>query len=197
MSNKERWFCTVEFTFDVDTEPSKPRHDGDAPIDFSNRAFLEGLRPRLDKAFPGNDGINWMLASRVLQASPHYERSNPMTETKHTKLPWIKSIQDPADNYAIILNAEIPQGRRAGLLKEIAQVNLTLGHAGAEGEANLNLILRAVNCHEDLVGVAEAAVACFENLRNIYSWDGREVGHIEDAINVMTALRIAIQKATP
>ena len=63
MSEKqvERWFCTVEFTFNVDTEPSKARHDGDAPIDFADRAFHEGLHSRLCEAFPGNDGINWSL----------------------------------------------------------------------------------------------------------------------------------------
>lgn len=60
---KERWFCKVEFTFDVHTEPSKERHEGDAPVDFARRAFEEGLRPRLVVAFPGNDGINWTALS--------------------------------------------------------------------------------------------------------------------------------------
>jgi len=58
---KERWFCKVEFTFDVLTEPSKPRFEDDSEEDFAVRAFVEGLRPRLDNAFPGNDGINWHL----------------------------------------------------------------------------------------------------------------------------------------
>ncbi|GAG16009.1 unnamed protein product [marine sediment metagenome] len=61
--SEERWFCTIEFEFVVDTEPSKPRHESDAEIDFATRAFYEGLRPRLDKAFPGNDGISWIRLS--------------------------------------------------------------------------------------------------------------------------------------
>lgn len=57
----ERWFCEVEFTFDVDTEPSQKRYASDALVDFAQRAFREGLKPRLDKAFSGNDGLNWYL----------------------------------------------------------------------------------------------------------------------------------------
>lgn len=57
----ERWFALVEFTFDVDTKPSKRRYKGDEDKDFADRAFYEGLRPRLNKAFPGNDGINWTV----------------------------------------------------------------------------------------------------------------------------------------
>lgn len=62
---QERWCCVVEFEFNVETEPSKPRHAGDAECDFAARAFHEGLRPRLSKAFPGNDGINWMVVDRA------------------------------------------------------------------------------------------------------------------------------------
>ena len=66
MMSTERWFVLVEFTFDVDTEPSKQRHEGDEQIDYANRAFWEGLKPRLDKAFPGDDGINWTgIAQKV------------------------------------------------------------------------------------------------------------------------------------
>lgn len=59
----ERWFCKIEFTFNVDTEPSKERYEGDAPIDFARRAFEEGLRPRLSNAFSGDDGISWYLST--------------------------------------------------------------------------------------------------------------------------------------
>lgn len=57
----EHWFCKIEFTFNVDTEPSKERYEGDAPVDYARRAFEEGLRVRLSAAFPGSDGINWSL----------------------------------------------------------------------------------------------------------------------------------------
>lgn len=57
----ERWYCTIEFEFNVNTKPSQIRHEGDAEIDFARRAFEEGLRPRLVEAFPGSGGINWML----------------------------------------------------------------------------------------------------------------------------------------
>ena len=67
----ERWFTVVEFTFDVDTEPSKQRHKGDTEIDFANRAFWEGLRPRLDKAFPGDDSINWMVLTQKVGNENH------------------------------------------------------------------------------------------------------------------------------
>jgi len=59
----ERWFCQIEFTFNVHTEPSKPRYKGDTPVDFAFRAFYEGLRERLCESFPGNDGINWFLTT--------------------------------------------------------------------------------------------------------------------------------------
>jgi len=62
-TKRERWFCRVEFTFDVTTEPSKERYRGDAPVDFAQRAFEEGLRHRLDVAFPGDDGVGWFLLS--------------------------------------------------------------------------------------------------------------------------------------
>ena len=58
---KERWFCRIEFSFDVFTEPSQKRYEGDAPIDFARRAFQEGLHQRLNEAFLGNNGINWYL----------------------------------------------------------------------------------------------------------------------------------------
>ena len=56
---KERWTAKIEFNFDVETEPSKPRHDGDAQVDFATRAIEEGFLPRLRKAFPGTDGVSW------------------------------------------------------------------------------------------------------------------------------------------
>ena len=68
---KECWFALVEFTFDVDTEPSKPRHEGDAQVDYAHRAFYEGLRPRLSKAFPGNDGINWTAIAQQVGNQKH------------------------------------------------------------------------------------------------------------------------------
>jgi len=60
-AEQERWFCTIEFEFNVDTKPSQLRYEGDAEVDFVRRAFEEGLRTRLGEAFPGNDGINWTL----------------------------------------------------------------------------------------------------------------------------------------
>ena len=59
----ERWFCKIEFTFNVDTEPSKERYEFDSPVDYAHRAFREGLRPRLDEAFSGNNGVNWHLST--------------------------------------------------------------------------------------------------------------------------------------
>lgn len=55
----ERWFCKVEFTFNVESNPSEKRYEGDEQVDFARRAFDEGLLKRLDRAFPGDDGINW------------------------------------------------------------------------------------------------------------------------------------------
>ncbi|TET95027.1 MAG: hypothetical protein E3J26_03500 [Candidatus Zixiibacteriota bacterium] len=71
MMATERWFTLVEFTFDVDTEPSKQRHEGDAQGDFASRAFWEGLKPRLDKAFPGDDGINWTVIAQEVVNEKH------------------------------------------------------------------------------------------------------------------------------
>ena len=59
----ERWFCKIEFTFNVESNPSKKRYEGDEQIDFAHRAFEEGLRSRLDEHFPGNDGIHWYLST--------------------------------------------------------------------------------------------------------------------------------------
>ena len=67
----ERWFVLVEFTFDVDTEPSKIRYEGDAQVDFARRAFEEGLRPRLANNFPGNDGIQWMVIAEQVGNQKH------------------------------------------------------------------------------------------------------------------------------
>ncbi|HET6455534.1 MAG TPA: hypothetical protein VFI02_14105 [Armatimonadota bacterium] len=105
-----------------------------------------------------------------------------MKDQKHTALPWIKSIQDPADNYAVILNADpMPGGRRARLLTEIAKVNLTID----AGESNARLIAAAPL----LLG------ACKETLCVLGEWDelhqpdnGPEWSHI-------TALRTAIEAA--
>ena len=67
----ERWFVLVEFTFDVDTEPSKPRYEGDAQVDFASRAFNDGLRPRLNAAFPGSDGFNWTIIPQEVGNQKH------------------------------------------------------------------------------------------------------------------------------
>lgn len=61
MKTTERWYCQVEFAFNVDTEPSKPRHKGDSKIDFAQRALNEGFLPQLRDAFPGVNGINWII----------------------------------------------------------------------------------------------------------------------------------------
>ena len=59
----ESWFCKIEFTFDVNTEPSKTRYEGDAQVDFAHRTYYEGLYTRLSAAFPGDDGISWYLSA--------------------------------------------------------------------------------------------------------------------------------------
>lgn len=53
------WRTMVEFEFEVPDEVTKPTHEGDAPIDFASRAF-QVLRGRLNKSFPGDDGVHWM-----------------------------------------------------------------------------------------------------------------------------------------
>lgn len=53
------WRTLVEFEFEVPDEVTKPKYEGDAPVDFASRAF-QVLRARLNKSFPGNDGVHWI-----------------------------------------------------------------------------------------------------------------------------------------
>lgn len=43
----ERWELLVSLTFDIKPEDIQVRHRGDAPVDFSHRAF-DRVRPRLN-----------------------------------------------------------------------------------------------------------------------------------------------------
>lgn len=43
------WECMVSITFAVDPAKDGPRYEGDAEIDFANRAVCERLKPELNK----------------------------------------------------------------------------------------------------------------------------------------------------
>lgn len=64
------WRVLVEFEFEAPDKVTAPMYEGDAPIDFAQRA-MQPFRQRLGKAFPGSDGVHWMMISpaRATQGS--------------------------------------------------------------------------------------------------------------------------------
>jgi len=54
------WRVVVEFEFEVPDKVTEKQFEGDAPIDFAQRA-IQPFRQRLSKAFTGKDGVHWSM----------------------------------------------------------------------------------------------------------------------------------------
>ena len=57
-----RWIMNVELTFDVDPEDIRYRYDGDAEVDYSDRA-LERVRPALKGILKNNPFAHYHILS--------------------------------------------------------------------------------------------------------------------------------------
>lgn len=114
---------------------------------------------------------------------------------KHTPLPWVASYGGYGDNVAVILNAdEMPEGKQARLLVEIGHINMTI----RAGEANRDLIIRAVNSHDKLVEALEGLLVAQENYDQAYRIGLHTTGKDERREKLFAAksrARAALQKA--
>ncbi len=114
---------------------------------------------------------------------------------EHTKGPWMMSHQDPWASKAIIFDESMPEGRKARLMKKIAEVEITnVNIIDTEGLANAHLIAAA----PDLLEAAEkAARGAHHPACPIATGKGQTTVTHDDCTCHVGIARTAIEKAKP